>query len=48
MEADVELKTLACEWSLDGGQYALDVDLIVAVTARVDQVRSMWSSVMQT
>ena len=23
MEADVELKTLACEWSLDGGQYAL-------------------------
>ena len=39
MEADVELKTLACEWSLDGGQYALDVDLIVAVTARVDQVR---------
>ncbi len=39
MEAEAELKTLACEWSLDGGQYSLDVDLIVAVTARVEQIR---------
>ena len=39
MLAEVEMKILACEWDLTGGQYALDVDLIVAVTARVEQVR---------
>ena len=39
MLAEVEMKTLACEWDLGGGQYSLDVDLIVAVVARVEQVR---------
>ncbi len=39
MLAEVEMKTLACEWELAGGQYALDVDLIVAVTARVEQIK---------
>lgn len=39
MLAEVEMKTLACEWDLAGGQYALDVDLIIAVTARVEQVK---------
>src|SRR5690554_1929656 len=39
MMAEIEMKTLACEWDLSGGQYSLDVDLIVAVTARVQQLR---------
>jgi LysM repeat protein len=39
MLAEVDMKTLACEWDLGGGQYSLDVDLIVAVTAKVEQVK---------
>lgn len=39
MMAEVEMKTLACEWDLAGGQYSLDVDLMVAILARVEQVR---------
>lgn len=39
MLAKAQMNILACEWDLIGGQYALDVDLILAVTVRVEQVR---------
>ncbi|NMB02867.1 MAG: DUF3794 domain-containing protein [Firmicutes bacterium] len=39
MNSKVEMTLLACEWDLGAGQYSLDVDLIVAVTVQVDQVR---------
>lgn len=37
--ASVDLTILACEWDLAAGQFALDVDIILAVDAAVDQVR---------
>lgn len=37
--ASVDLTILACEWVLAAGQFALDVDIILAVDAAVDQVR---------
>ena len=39
MQAEAEMNILACEWDLTGGQYSLDVDLILAIRARVEQVR---------
>jgi hypothetical protein len=38
-EASVDLAVLACEWELAPGQFAVDVDLILAITVTVDQVR---------
>lgn len=38
-KTNVELTVLACEWDLAAGQFAVDVDLILAITAQVDQVR---------
>lgn len=40
MNSEVEMTILACEWDLGAGQYSLDVDLIMAVTAKVDQVQN--------
>ena len=37
----VKLAVLACEWELAPGQFSVDVDLILAVTATVDQVREL-------
>ncbi|HHT89852.1 MAG: DUF3794 domain-containing protein [Bacillota bacterium] len=37
----VDLGILACEWDLSSGQYSLDLDLIVAVSARVEQVQTI-------
>jgi len=37
--ASIELAVLACEWELAAGQFSVDVDLILAITAVVDQVR---------
>lgn len=39
MVPTVQAAILACEWELAPGQYALDVDLIVAVTAAVEQIQ---------
>jgi LysM repeat protein len=39
MIPEVELNILACEWDLSGGQYSLDVDIMVAILARVEQIR---------
>lgn len=39
MNPEVEVHILLCEWELKSGQYALDLDLIVAATARVYQIR---------
>jgi len=38
-ETRVDLAVLACEWELAAGQYAVDVDLILAVTAAVEQLQ---------
>lgn len=37
MASELETTVLVCEWDLRGGQYSLDVELILASTARVYQ-----------
>lgn len=39
MLAEVQAKILVCEWDLRSGQYSLDIDVILAVTARVAETK---------